>query len=610
MMIFLETAAQLSPTLKTLTRHDVPISDTWDLSKLYLSDADWDLDLKKYAELFPRYLEFKGKLAQSALDLKKCLEFDRELDLVAERLGHYVSLRSSEDSSCDANLEREARFQHVMVQAAETTSFLTPEILAMDETLYTNYLQHEALTEWKTKLTKLRRYKPHVLTEKEERLLAMVSLPLGGVQETFSQLTNVDMLFGIIKDEQGRERELSHGLFSSFLVKKDAALRSAAFTQYYEEFKSHRYTLASTLIHSIKTDVFQAKARHYASAREASLFSDSVPVSVYDNLISTVRANLAPLHEYYELRKEILGVKDLHFYDTYVPMTSQVEQQTTFDQAAELVLESLHPLGEEYVETLRAGFKNRWVDRYETKGKRSGAFSSSSYGNPPYMLMNYKEDVFSDVYTLAHEAGHSMHTWVSQKTQTFQDYHYPIFLAEVASTFNEELLTHHLLKKTDDPKMRAYVINRQIDDIRATLIRQTMFAEFEKITHQMDEQGEPLTLESMCGVYRDLLKTYHGPGIVLDEVLDLECLRIPHFYSAFYVYKYATGISAALCLSEQVLAGGESERERYLNFLKSGGSRYPLETLDLAGVNMESAQPVESALNLFSQRIKELKELL
>lgn len=609
-MIFLETAAQLSPTLKTLTRQDVPISDTWDLSKLYPSDAAWDLDLKQYADLFPHYLDFKGKLTQSALKLKECLDFDRKLDLIAERLGHYVSLRSSEDSSSDANLEREARFQHVMVQAAETTSFLTPEILAMDEALYSEYLQHAVLAEWKIKLTKLRRYKPHVLSEKEERLLAMVSLPLGGVQETFSQLTNVDMLFGLIKDEQGRERELSHGLFSSFLVKKDAALRSTAFKQYYEEFKSHRYTLASTLIHSIKTDVFQAKARHHASAREASLFSDSVPVSVYDNLISTVRANLAPLHEYYELRKEILGVKELHFYDTYVPMTQLVEQKTTFDQAAELVLDSLHPLGEEYVETLRAGFKNRWVDRYETKGKRSGAFSSSSYGNPPYMLMNFKEDVFSDVYTLAHEAGHSMHTWYSQGAQQFQDYHYPIFLAEVASTFNEELLTHHLLNKSSDPKMRAYVINRQIDDIRATLIRQTMFAEFEKITHQMDEQGEPLTLESMCGVYRDLLKTYHGPGIVLDDVLDLECLRIPHFYSAFYVYKYATGISAALCLSEQVLIGGEPERARYLKFLKSGGSLYPLETLRLAGVNMETAQPVESALKLFSQRIKELKELL
>ncbi|MDZ4789012.1 MAG: oligoendopeptidase F [Blastochloris sp.] len=609
-MLFFDSPSTLPIPHKTRLRSEVPTSDTWDLSKLYLSDTEWDTDLKTYSERFPLYLDFRGTLDQSAQRLLECLEFDRELDLIAERLGHFVSLRSSEDSSSDANLAREARFQHVMIQAAETAAFLTPEIQAISDANFFHFVDDACLSAWKIKLLKLRRYKPHVLSEKEERLLAMVSLPLGGVQETFSQLTNVDMSFGSIHDEKGRELELSHGTFSSFLVKKDPELRRQAFHQYYEEFKSHRYTLASTLIHSIKTDVFQAKARNHSSAREASLFSDAVPTSVYDRLISTVRANLTPLHEYYELRKEVLGLKELHFYDTYVPMTASVEMKTSFDHAAALVQESLHPLGQEYTSGLGEGFASRWVDRYETKGKRSGAFSSSSYGNPPYMLMNYKEDVFSDVYTLAHEAGHSMHTWYSQREQRFQDYHYPIFLAEVASTFNEELLTHHLLEKTDDPQMRAYIINRQVDDIRATLIRQTMFAEFEKITHAMDEAGEPLTLDSLCATYRELLRAYHGPSMVLDEVLDLECLRIPHFYSAFYVYKYATGISAALSLSQQVLEGGEKERIRYLSFLKSGGSRYPLDTLRLAGVDMESPEPIEAALKLFAKRVKELKTLL
>jgi oligoendopeptidase F len=584
-MLFHQSPSIAPTTRKTLLRTEVATADTWDLTRLYPLESDWDAALKFYADRFPEYLGFKGSLHQSAAQLQRCLEFDRELDLVAERLGHYASLKSSEDSSDNENLSREARFQHVMIQAAELAAFLTPEIQAIDDATFAIYLSSPELNEWKIKLTKLRRYKAHVLSEKEERLLAMASLPLGGVQETFSQLTNVDMSFGPITDEKGVQVELSHGLFSSFLVKSDPGLRRKAFHQYYEEFKSHRYTLASTLIHSIKTDVFQAKARNHSSAREASLFSDNVPISVYDNLIASVRQHLAPLHEYYELRQRVLGLSELHFYDTYVPMTAKVELKTSFDEACQMVVSALHPLGAEYTQALAQGFQNRWVDRYETKGKRSGAFSSSSFGNPPYILMNYKEDVFSDVYTLAHEAGHSMHTWYSQREQRFQDYHYPIFLAEVASTFNEELLTHHLLQKTDDPKMRAYIINRQVDDIRATLIRQTMFAEFEKITHAMDEAGEPLTLESLCAAYRELLVTYHGPGMVIDEVLELECLRIPHFYSAFYVYKYATGISAALSLSQQVLEGDATVQNRYLNFLKSGGSRFPLETLQIAGVS-------------------------
>jgi len=610
-MHFLEASNVSAPAShKILLRSEVPPSDTWDLSRLYAGTSDWEEDLRIYQLKYPFYSNYKGVLAQSAKQLLDCMEFDKELDLLGERLGHYSSLQTAQDSSNNEYLARESRLYHTFTLAAEAASWLTPEIQAIPDETFSAFLKDPCLKTWVGKLTKLRRYKPHVLSEKEERLLAMASQPLRGHDETFSQLTNVDMKFGTIENEHGQEVELSHGAFSSFLNKPLPDLRKKAFHQYYAEFDDHKFTIATTLANSIKADVFLAKARNHASARESSLFSDNMPLAVYDNLISTVKANLDPLFEYYELRRRVLHLSELHFYDTYVPLVDKIQMHTSFDEATEKVVAALHPLGTEYTSVLAEGFQNRWCDRYETKGKRSGAFSSSSYGNPPYIMMNYKADVFSDVYTLAHEAGHSMHTWYSQREQTFQDYHYPIFLAEVASTFNEELLTHYLLENTDDPRMRAYIINRQIDDIRGTLYRQTMFAAFEKITHGLEEAGEPLTLETFRSEYRKLLEIWHGPGMLLDEVLELECLRIPHFYSAFYVYKYATGISAATALSKSVLQGGQTELDRYLGFLKSGGSKYPLDTLALAGVDMTKPEPIQATLDLFKVRVAELKELV
>ncbi|NBV87491.1 MAG: oligoendopeptidase F family protein, partial [Verrucomicrobia bacterium] len=381
--------------------------------------------------------------------------------------------------------------------------------------------------------------------------------------------------------------------------------------QFYDEFNAHRYTLASTLSASVRADVFQARARNYPSAREAALFYDDVPTAVYDNLIATVHAHLPALFRYYALRKKTLKLDAIHAYDTAVPMVPKIETHVTFDEAADKVLASLEPLGDEYCRVLAEGLRSgRWCDRYENKGKRSGAFSSGGFEGPPYILMNYKEDVFSDVYTLAHEAGHSMHTWFSTRNQPYQTYHYPIFLAEVASTFNEELLTHHLLETTTDPAMRAYLINRQIDDIRGTVFRQTMFAEFEKLAHAAEEAGDALTLDSFRSMYRSLLQTYFGPDFSLDAELDLECLRIPHFYNAFYVYKYATGMSAAVALSDKVLAEGAPAVEGYLGFLKSGGSEFPLPTLQKAGVDMTAPQPIERTLQLFARRVEELEHLL
>jgi oligoendopeptidase F len=597
-------------TAKVLTRADLPESDKWDLTQLFASADKWAEDFAWLQRTYPKLADWKGYLGQSASSLAQCLEFEKSLDLKIERLFHYASLQLSEDSANPDYLARMGQMQNLLTQIGEAASFLSPEIQAIPDESFSQFLEDPALTEWKTALKKVRRMKPHVLSEPEERLLALGSAALDGYDETFSQLTDVDMKFGVLIDEKGEERPLTQSSFSSFLVKRDHELRKRAFHQFYQEFQDHQFTLAASLAYSVKADVFRARARNHPSALEASLFRDDIPVAVYDGLIASVRGNFAPLFRYYELRRRVLGLEELHQYDTYVPLVPEIESRISFDEASETILAAFAPLGPEYVTTLSEGLRGRWCDRYETKGKRSGAFSSGSFGAPPYILMNYKSDVFSDVYTLAHEAGHSMHTWFSQRSQTFQDYNYPIFLAEVASTFNEELLTHHLLEKTVDKKMRAYIINRQIDDIRGTLFRQTMFAEFEKIIHAIEERGDALTLDVFKSEYRALLAAYFGSGVVLDPELDLECLRIPHFYNAFYVYKYATGISAAIALAERVLAREAGSVEAFLDFLGSGGSRFPLETLKAAGVDMTTSAPIESALRLFDRRLTELEALL
>lgn len=591
------------------TRDEVQARDTWDLTPLYATPQEWNDAFDELQRNFPAVSRFKGHVGESAQTLRDCLEFEKSLSLLIERLGHYASLKTSEDSSNTENLAREGQFENLLTRIGEAFAFVAPEIMAIDDAKFDDYLANVLLEPWRITLRKLRRLKPHTLTANEERLLALCQSALRGHGETFSQLTNVDMKFGKLVDEKGNERVLSQSSFSSFLVKRDPELRARAFHQFYREFAEHQFTLAASLASSIKADVFNARARNYPTAREAALFQDDVPVAVYDNLIATVRANLQPLFRYYALRKRVLGLAEIHHYDTYVPIVPDIETHISFDEAIEKVLTSLAPLGREYGSVLADGLRTeRWCDRYENKGKRSGAFSSSSYGNPPFILMNYKEDVFSDVYTLAHETGHSMHSWFAQRAQSYQNYNYPIFLAEVASTFNEELLTHHLLNETRDPGMRAYLINRQIDDIRGTIYRQTMFAEFEKLIHEMEEAGAPLTIETFRQTYRELLNEYFGPNFTIDVELELEALRIPHFYNVFYVYKYATGLSAAVTLAQQVLAQGDSDR--YLQFLKSGGVQFPLPTLAAAGVDMSSPAPIQAALQLFTRRVEELEALL
>src|SRR5438105_8842252 len=595
---------------KIRTRSEIPESDKWELTGLFADAGKWREDFIWVQGTYPRLKEWKGKLGESAKNLADCLEFEKAIELKLERLYHFASLQLAEDSANNEYLARIGQIQNLMTKIAEAGAFIVPEIQAIDDETFARFAADPVLSEWRIKMHKIRRLKPHVLSEPEERILALGKVALSGYDETFSQLTDVDMKFGALTDETGREKALTQSSFSSFLVKRDPELRRRAFHQFYEEFQDHQYTLAASLAYSVKADVFRARARHYESALEAALFPNDVPVSVYEGLIASVRANLKPLFRYFELRRRVLGLAELHHYDTYAPLVPEVETRVTFDQAIEHVVAALAPLGKEYVDVLAEGLRGRWCDRYETKGKRSGAFSSGSYGAPPFILMNYKDDVFADVYTLAHEAGHSMHTWFSQKSQKYQDYDYPIFLAEVASTFNEEFLTHHLLGQTRDPNMRAYIINRQLDDIRRTLFRQTMFGEFEKVRHEIEESGDALTLDTFKAEYHKLLEAYFAENFAIDPQLDLECLRIPHFYGAFYVYKYATGISAAAALAEKVLGGEAGAVEAYLGFLKSGGSKFPLETLKAAGVDMTTPRPIESTLGLFEKRLAELEELL
>jgi len=577
------------------TRAEIPDSDKWDLTHLFRNVDKWKEDFRWVEQTYPKIKDWKGKLGQSARDLAECLEFEKQLDLKIERLYHFASLQLAEDSANTEYLARVGQIQNLLTKIGEAFAFVVPEIQAIDDEKFAKFIADTAVADWRIRLHKIRRLKQHVLSEREERILALGAAALDGYDDTFSQLTDVDMKFGELTDEAGREKPLTQSSFSSFLVKRDPELRKRAFHQFYAEFQDHQYTLASSLAYSVKADVFRGRARNYSSSLEAALFPDDVPVSVYENLIKSVRADFAPLFRYFELRRRVLKLKELHHYDTYVPLVVEIESHIPFDEAVEKVVAALRPLGREYVDVLKVGLRGRWCDRYETKGKRSGAFSSRSYDAPPYILMNYKEDVFADLYTLAHEAGHSMHTWFAQQSQKFQDYDYPIFLAEVASTFNEELLTHYLLEQTRDLKMRAYIINRQIDDIRGTLFRQTMFAEFEKVIHHVEESGDAITLDVFKTEYHKLLAAYFAENFVLDSQLDLECLRIPHFYGAFYVYKYATGISAAVALSERVLRGEPGAVEAYLGFLKSGGSRFPLETLKAAGQTMLI---VEQSLNV------------
>ncbi len=590
-------------------RTDVSPEDTWDLSSLYSGDDAWEADFAKLQDRVAQFASYRGRLGESAVILAEALDFDNEFDRLAERVGTYAFLKTTEDQANSTYQAMNSRFQNLSVKAGQAASYIRPELLALSEQRMTELVNDPAISLYRLQLERLLRYRSHTLGESEERLLAMQGEMAAAAGDAFRKLNDADLRFGKVDDHEGRSIELSHATFGQLLISPDRSVRQKAFHQYYEQFANHENTFTATLGGSIHRDVYYARVRNYESSLEAALFPDNVPVAVYENLISAVRDSLPAVHHYFDVRRRKMGLDSLHHYDTYVPILSGIKKHHTWDQAVEVVLQSLAPLGSEYLAVLEEGLRGRWSDRYPNRGKQSGAFSCGTFDGDPYILMNFKEEVLNDVFTLTHEAGHSMHTWYSARSQPFAYYNYTIFVAEVASTFNEQLLTEYLLRHAGDDRERAFLINNELDSIRATVVRQTMFAEFEKRTHEMAEAGEPLTVQSFRAEYRKLLDAYFGPDFVIDPELERECLRIPHFYRAFYVYKYATGLSAAVALSRRVLEGGESELRDYLAFLSGGCSRDPLDLLKLAGVDMTDPQPIKTTLDRFAKLTEELDSL-
>ncbi|MDR0409287.1 MAG: oligoendopeptidase F [Spirochaetaceae bacterium] len=593
-------------------RTEVPPADTWDLSKLYADDAAWSAGLDEYNRTAERIGDFKGTLASSFDALLAFMEFSRDFGILEERLAYYCELRQCEDEGANDGRSMTSRFLMAQARAQAALAWSNPEIQSVPENLMQEFLANERLAGFRTFLRRVLRWKPYILSEKEERVIALQSEGDQTTAEVFSVLTNVDIDFGTLETPEG-VLPLSQSTWSVFMESPDRSLRERAYKQFYSRFDAHKTTLAALYAGSVKKDVIRARIRGFKSAREAALFPDNVDTAVYDQLINTINDNLAPLHRYYDLRRRALGLDVMRHWDVYAPLTggtSTVFKKTSWNEAVDIISNALSPLGGEYVDTLRGGLLGRWADRYENKGKRSGAFSAGSYAGDPYILMNYKEDSVRDIFTLAHEGGHSMHSWYSARNNPFMRYRYAIFEAEVASTFNEELLYRYLRGAADSKELKLYVVQKRVDDILATLYRQAMFAEYEKRVHEMEESGEPLTVNVLREEYRCLLKKYFGPGMVLDAESDIEGLRIPHFYNAFYVYKYSTGISASLALAERVLNGGTAEREDYFAFLKSGGSRFPIDSLKLAGVDMSESAPVKAACGLFGKLVEDLEDLM
>ena len=590
-------------------RGEIAVCDTWDLSKLFADDEAWNRALEEFEKTAERIPSFKGTLGKSALSLADYLDFSRDLNILGERLVYYAHLRLSEDEGAGAARTMNGKITMAAAKAGAASAWGNPEILAIPEKDMETFLAHERIADYRISLQRLLRYRPYILSEKEERIIALHSESEGIASDAFSVLTNVDFNFGLIDTPEGK-RPLSQSTFSVFMENPDRDLRQRAYEAFYGCFETHKTTLATLYSGSVKQDVIHARIRGYSSVRAAALFSDNIGGEVYDNLISAVSGKLDALHRYYSLRKRVLKLHELRHWDVHAPLVPAAKKTTNWNEAVDLVCNALQPLGDEYVSTLRGGLLGRWADRYENKGKRSGAFSSGGFTSDPYILMNYKEDSIRDVFTMAHEGGHSMHTLYAARNNPFSHYSYTIFEAEVASTFNEELLFRYLMQKSDSKELRPYLINKHADELLGTLYRQTMFAEFEKITHELEEGGTPLTTELLRAEYRKLLEKYFGPEMVFEETSDLEGLRIPHFYGAFYVYKYATGISAALALADRVLSGGAKEREDYFAFLKSGGSRFPIDSLKIAGVDMSSPEPVNAACDVFGRLVDQLEKEL
>lgn len=594
------------PTIPS--RADADPRYTWNLADIFPTDEDWQAAYAAAQRSPEKLRSYEGKLS----DAKTLLEFLRysdELSVVLDRLGNYAQRKADEDTRSAAYQEMSALFLNLAIETSRAAAFSTPEILSIpDETLEGFFREEPALSQYRLLIDRVLRQRSHVLSPEGEALLAAAGQLGQSPDDIFSYLNDADMRFADVLDSEGVTHAVTHGSFSALLQSPDRTLRRAAFESLYSVYGQFRNTSAALLSAQMKQLQFFADARRYGSALEASLDENEVPAEIYHSLITAVRDGFPAMHRYVSLRKRLLGLDELHFYDLYTPIVAGQDIQVSYDEAWETALEALAPLGEDYLSLLREGRENRWIDVYENQGKRSGAYSASVYGVHPYVLLNYTGKL-DDMFTLVHEMGHSLHSCLSNRTQPVTYAHYVIFVAEVASTCNEALLMRHLLSKTTDPERRAYLINHFLEQFRTTLYRQTLFAEFELWCSEQIRTGQALTAESLSARYAELCREYYGEEIVLDEQIALEWARIPHFYYDFYVYQYATGFSAAVALSERILREGEPAVRDYLAFLSGGSSKDPVSLLRGAGVDMSSPEPVRSALRQFSDLVDELEQL-
>ena len=581
-------------------REEINDKYKWKLDEIFTNDNEWEEAFKKLKEEAPSLKDFEGKLNNKE-NIEAFLNKYVDLGIRAETIYIYAHLKCDEDTSNSKYQAMMNKVDAYMAEYASYTAYFVPEILSQDEKLIRDIINNnEELKTYKFLFEDILKEKPHILSKSEEELLASVSDCLDAPSSIHNMLTNADMKFGDIIDEDGEKVELTEGNYSSFIKSKDRKVRKEAFETLFGKYKDLENTFATTLSSSIKNFNFGAKIRKYNSALESSLKPNDIPVEVYKNAVKTIDENLKSLHRYVSLKKKLLGLNEMHMYDLYVPVIEIPKEHIEFDKAVDMVIEGLNPLGKEYLDIFKSGVEEGWIDIYQNKGKRGGAYSWGGYKTMPYVLLNYNYELH-DVSTLAHEMGHSIHSYYSRKEQPYIYAGYTLFCAEVASTTNEALLIHHLINKEEDKNKKLYLINQELEQIRTTVFRQLMFAEFELYTHESLEKGTPLTAEDYNKAWHDLNVKYFGPDMIVDNDIDIEWARIPHFYSDFYVYQYATGYAAASAFAKSILEGKEDAVPKYIDFLKSGGSDYPIEILKKAGVDMTTSKPLEATIERFNE---------
>lgn len=594
-----------------ITRDEQKLENTWDLTTIFASDEDWERAFKKLEGYLGREEEVKGKIGDSAQHLLEALLLDTEIDEQLGKVYVYAHLKHDQDTSNAKYTAFEQRAANLASQFSARWSFMLPELMSIDEATLKSYVAElDGLKRFAFDLERINKKRPHVLSESEEKILAEASEALSASTNTFGMFNNADLKFDNIKDKEGNSLPLSHGNYITYLESDDRVLRENAYKEVYSKYGQFNNTLAQTLAGKVKASVFSSKVRNYESARAQALSNNDIPESVYDNLVQTVNDNLHLLHRYTKLRKELLELDEMHMYDMYTPVIQDEKFEVTYEEAKAWMLKSLEPMGPEYTDVIKEGLTNRWVDVYENKGKRSGAYSSGTFGTNPFILMNWTDSV-NNTFTLTHEFGHSVHSYFSRNNQPSNMSGYSIFVAEVASTCNEALLADYMYKHLDDDKKKLYLLNYQLDGFRGTVFRQTMFAEFEYLIHTLAEQNEPLTAERLNAEYRKLNEKYYGDAVITDDYIQYEWSRIPHFYYNYYVYQYATGYSAAYALSKKILEEGQPAVDKYINeFLKAGSSDYPIEVLKKAGVDMNEKTPIENACKVFEERLDAFEALI